>query len=153
MTYPPMSKTTFGPIRGFIGKLRGRYNTFTVIPPNMATPNGTQTSDTTVASNASAGATSVDISGAGASATFKSGDVLKISSHDKVYMLTDDSTATGGGLATLNFVPPLLEDITTAHTIKHSNVPFTMALTGEVQEMRTRVDGLYTYELDMEEVF
>lgn len=153
LTYPPMTVSTFAPVRGFIAKLRGEYNTFTIIPPNMATPQGTQTADTTVAANASAGALTVNISGAGASATFKAGDVLKFSNHAKVYMLTDDSTATGGGTATLSISPPLVSAITTSHTVKHSSVPFTMALTSKIQEFRTSVEGLYTYELDCIEVF
>ena len=153
LTYPPMTKASFVPVRGFIAKLSGVYETFTIIPPNTATPLGTQVSDTTVVSNTAAGSTSVPLSGATVSATFSAGDVLLFSNHSKVYVVTDDATADGGGLATLNFTPPLIESITTAHTIKHTDVPFTMALVNGEQEMRTGVEGLYTYELDMEEVY
>lgn len=153
LTYPPMTAATFAPVRGFIAKLRGEYNTFTIIPPNLATPQGTQTTDTTVAANASAGAITANISGGTVGATFKAGDVLKFSNHDKVYMITDDATVSGAGTATLNFVPPLVSAITTSHTAKHSSVPFTMALTNKIQEFKTSVDGLNMYELDMIEVF
>ena len=153
LTYPPMTKASFVPIRGFLAKLRGQYNTFTIIPPNLANPLGTQIADTTVATGQAIGATSVPISGATSGNTFRAGDVLKFSNHDKVYMVTDDATASVGGTATINFVPPLLTAITTSHTVKHKDVPFTMALTNALQEMQTSVADIYTYELTCEEVF
>ena len=153
LTYPPMTKASFVPIRGFLAKLRGQYNTFTIIPPNLANPLGTQIADTTVATGQAVGAITVPISGATSGNTFKAGDVLKFSNHDKVYMLTDDATASGGGTATLSFMPPLVTAITTSHTVKHKNVPFTMALTNSLQEMQTSVTDLYTFELECEEVF
>lgn len=154
LTYPPKKREDFAPVIGAVAAAQGQFQTFTVVPPNLATPQGTQTSDTVVAASASAGATSVDLSGAGASATFKVGDVLKFSNHSKVYMLTSDSTADGGGLATLTFNPPLVSAVTiTTTTIKHSNVPFNVALTGGIQEISTNVSGFYSFELDVEEDF
>lgn len=153
-TYPPMTKEQFRPVLGFLAKLRGVYNTFTVVPPNLATPIGTQTADTTVAASAAVGATAISLSGATALATFKAGDVVKFSNHTKVYMITDDATADGAGLASINVSPPLLSAVTiTTTTAKHSNVPFTMALVNSLQEVEANVVGHYTYELDAEEVF
>jgi len=154
LTYPPKKRSDFAPVIGALAKAQGQYQTFTVIPPNLATPEGTQTSNTTVATTTAVGATAIPISGAGAAATFKAGDILKFSNHTKVYMLTDDSTADGSGLATLNINPPLLTSVTaTTTTVQHSNVPFTVSLSNGVQEIKTDVAGFYTYELDVEEAF
>lgn len=153
LSYPPMKREDFSPVIGALAKARGEYDTFTVIPPNLATPMGTQIANTTVGGNKSAGSTSITLSGGTVGATFKAGDVVKFSNHTKVYMITDDSTVGGGGTATINIVPPLTTAITTSHTAQHSNVPFTIALTNELQEIRANVAGFYSYELDVEEVY
>lgn len=153
LSYPPMSKSDFKPVLGALAKARGRYQTFTVIPPNLKDPEGTQLNDTNVAANASAGSSSVLISGATASATFKAGDICKFSNHSKVYMVTDDATADGTGAATLSIAPPLIEDVTTAHTVKHKDVPFTVSLENDIQEITTEVSGYYRYELDVSEAY
>lgn len=154
LTYPPKKRSDFSPVMAAVAKAQGQYQTFTIIPPNLATPQGTQLSDTTVSTNTSAGATSIPIQGAGAGATFKAGDILKFSNHNKVYMITDDSTADGSGLATLIINPPLVSAIVaTTTTVKHTNVPFNVALSGGIQEIKTNVAGFYSYELDLEEVF
>jgi len=152
LTYPPMTKEQFRPIIGFLAKVRGRYNTFTITPPNLATPLGTQVNDTTVNADRAAGNTSVNVTGNPLS-TYKAGDVVKFSGHNKVYMLTDDATANASGVATLNFEPPLTTALTLGEAAKHSNVPFTVALTGDLQEISANVAGFYNYELDVEEVF
>ena len=153
LSYPPITLTDINPIRGAIAKARGQFQTFSVTPPNLATPLGTQTADTTIAVTAPIGSTSVDISGAGATNTFKAGDIIKFSNHLKVYMLTDDTVAIAGA-ATLSFVPPLLEEVViTSTTVKHSDVPFNVALANDLQRIKTRVDGYNSYELAVDEVF
>lgn len=152
LSYPPLKRDEFSPVLAAVVKAQGRYQTFTVIPPNLATPQGTQTSDTTVSATTAVGNTFIPISGAGASATFKAGDVLKFSNHNKVYMITDDVIADGSGNATLEIIPPLIEEVViTTTTVKHSDVPFTVSLSNDVQEIQTNVSGFYSYELDVEE--
>lgn len=154
LKYPPKKRSEFSAVIGALAKAQGQYQTFAIIPPNLATPEGTQLSDTTVQNTVSAGNVSVNLQGASAGATFKAGDVVKFSNHTKVYMITDDATADGGGLATIFINPPLLESLpATTTTAKHSNVPFNVSLSGSVQEINTDVAGFYFYELDVEEVF
>lgn len=151
LSYPPLQKEEFKPVFGFVNKVKNAYTPFTIIPPNFATPSGTQIVDTTIAASASAGASSVSLSGATAGATFVAGDVVKFSGHDKVYVLTDNATADGSGNATININPVLVEDVTTDMTAKHSDVPFTVAIKNVPQEFSAGVTGLYSYELDVEE--
>jgi hypothetical protein len=153
LTYPPMKRESFYPVIGALAKARGEYDTFTIIPPNLATPIGTQTTTVNVGGNYSAGTAAVVLSGGTVGATLKAGDVLKFSNHTKVYMVTDDLTVGGAGTATINITPPLVSAVTTSHTIQFSDVPFTVALVNELQEIKANVAGYYSYELDVEEVY
>lgn len=154
LSYPPTKRDLLYPVVGAIAKAQGQYQTFTVIPPNLANPSGTQISDTTVAASKVIGSTAIDLTGATIGSTFKAGDVIKFSNHTKVYMITDNAIADGSGNVTVNIVPPLVSAITMAtHTAKHKDVPFTVALSNNIQEFKTNVAGFYSYELDVEEVF
>ena len=152
IAYPPISSDNIRNILGAIAKARGSYQTFTVTPPNLSTPRGTQTSNTTVATTTAVGATSVPITGASTN-TFKAGDILKFSNHTKVYTITDDTTAVAGA-ATLSISPPLIVQVTgSSTTVQHSNVSFTVSLASDLQEIKTDVFNLSSYQLDVEEVF
>lgn len=151
LKYPPLQKSEFSPVLGFISKVRGAYNEFTVIPPNLADPQGTQLNDTTVASEASAGSTSVSLSSVDTGATFKAGDIIKFSGHSKVYTVTDDASENGSNGATVNISPSLITTVSAGQTAKHKDVPFTVALVDDIQEFETDVTGLSSYELDVEE--
>jgi len=152
LTYAPLSLSDIAPVRGAVAKARGQFETFTITLPNLV-PNGTQTANTTVSSSEAVGVTSVDITGAGSTNTFKAGDPIKFSNHTKVYMLTDDAAASSGN-ATLDFVPPLITAVVgSTTTVKHSDVPFTVALANDLQAFSTSVNGYSKYELNVEEVF
>ena len=153
LSYPSLSLADIAPVRGAIAKARGQFETFTILLPNLKDPQGTQTANTTVAASAAVGSTSVNISGAEATNTFKAGDILGFSNHTKVYTVTDDSTASGGA-ATINFMPPLINSVTiTTTSAIHKDVPFTVALTGDLQTFETGVNGYSKFELDAEEIF
>ena len=153
LTYPPLDLAGVAPVRGAIAKARGQFNTFTVIPPNLKDPQGTQITPTTVSVDAPVGSTSISVTGAGATSTFKAGDILGFNNHVKVYMVVDDSVAVAG-VATISFVPPLITSVVAASTSAiHSDVPFTVALTNNLQKFSTSVNGFSSYELDVEESF
>ena len=152
LSYPPLSPERAFLLRAFVTSLRGSLNTFTVSIPTMRTPQGTQTADTAVASDTSVGSTSIPINGATPSATFKTGDAVQFSNHTKVYMITTDTSADGGGLATLSISPPLQAGITSAtETVKHSGIEFTVYLKNSLQQFKTRVNSFTAFELDVEE--
>ena len=84
---------------------------------------------------------------------FKAGDYVKFANHDKVYVVTSDVTsANSTGEATIPIEPALVTSPADQSLLTLTAVPFTVALTGRVQEFETGTTGLYEYELDMEEV-
>ena len=67
-------------------------------------------------------------------------------------MVTADATSDGSGNSTISIEPALIISPANDTAITYTAVPFTVALTGRVQEFETGTMGLYEFELDMEEV-
>ena len=63
-----------------------------------------------------------------------------------------DSSSDGAGAATIAIEPPLVTSPATDSAITYTSVPFTVALTSGIQEFATGTTGLFSFELDMEEV-
>ena len=82
----------------------------------------------------------------------KAGDYLKFASHDKVYMCMADATANTAGEASITIEPALRVSPPDQNTITMGSVPFNVALTSGAHEFATGVGGLFTYEVDFEEV-
>jgi len=146
LSYPPMTRTEFAPIKAFIMKQRSQLESFTVIPPTESdalgtasgTPNGT----------ASAGDTSITLGGSG-TGTLKAGDYIKFANHDKVYMVVADQSDISTGSLTIE--PPLRTAVSSTD-ITYDDVPFTVSLTNDIQEYNIGTTNLYAYELDVVEV-
>ena len=146
LSYPPMTRTEFAPIKAFIMKQRSQLESFTVIPPTESdalgtasgTPNGT----------ASAGDTSITLGGSG-TGTLKAGDYIKFANHDKVYMVVADQSDISTGSLTIE--PPLRTAVSSTDII-YDDVPFTVSLTNDIQEYNIGTTNLYAYELDVVEV-
>lgn len=134
----------------FLVTQNGQADTFTIVPPVITnargTASGTITNDATVA----AGQSTCDVGGGGNNTTFKKGDLIKFSNHDKVYMITADVTMTGSN-DTLEFYPPLVTGITNSTTVTYNNVPFKVYLTGDNIQYKSSTDGLYQYQIKVNE--
>ena len=143
LTYPPMTRAEFAPIKAFLMKQRSRLNTFTVIPPTISNAQGTASGTPT--GTASAGDTSITLGGTG-TGTLKAGDYIKFANHDKVYMVVEDQSDISTG--TLTIEPPLRSAVS-AQDITYDNVPFTVRQTNDVQEFSIGTTNLFQYELDV----
>jgi len=151
-TFPPMTRAEFAPIYAFVMKQRGRYESFTLIPPvlnaGLGSPAGTP-----LVNGASQTGRSVVTDGWNASINvFKAGDYLKFANHDKVYTVTADATSDGSGNATISIEPALVTSPATDSAITYTSVPFTVALRLGIQEFDTGTSGLFSFEVDFEEV-
>ena len=151
-SFPPMTRAQFAPIYAFVMKQRGRYESFTLIPPvlnaGLGSPAGTP-----LVNGASQTGRSVVTDGWNASINvFKAGDYLKFANHDKVYTVTADATSDGSGNATISIEPALVTSPANDSAITYTSVPFTVALVSGVQEFDTGTSGLFSYEVDFEEV-
>ena len=151
-TFPPMTRAQFAPIYAFVVKQRGRYESFTIVPAVVSTGQGSP-AGTPLVNGASQTGRSLVTDGWNASiAIFKAGDFLKIAGNDKVYMCTTDVSSDGSGNATISIEPALVASPADDGAITHSSVSFTVALTSGIQEFSTDTSGLFSYELDFEEV-
>ena len=141
--YPPMTRAQFAPIYAFIMTQRGQYESFQVVPPVVNAPQGSP-AGTPLVNGASQTGRSVITDGWNASITvFKAGDYCKFANHDKVYVVSADATSDGSGNSTISIEPALIISPATDSAITYTAVPFTVALTGRVQEFETGTMGLY----------
>jgi hypothetical protein len=140
----------YGELMAFIMKQRSSKETFTIVPPEISNARGTASG--TPNGTASAGDTSITLGGTG-TGTLLSGDYIKFSNHDKIYMVVADQSDISTGTITIE--PPLREAVSSSD-ITYDSVPFTVYLVNEMQEfggIGADKDGnvLYKFELDVEE--
>jgi len=152
-TFPPMTRAQFAPIYAFVMKQRGRYESFTLIPPvlnaGLGSPAGTP-----LVKDASQTGRSVTTDGwTNDIQIFKAGDFVKFANHDKVYtIIADVSSHATEGTATIQIEPALVTSPANDSAITYTSVPFTVALRSGVQEFDTGTSGLFSFEIDFEEV-
>ena len=140
----------YGELMAFIIKQRSGKENFTIIPPEIEDARGTASG--TPHGTASAGATSITLGGTG-TGTLKSGDFIKFSNHDKIYMVVADQSDISTGSLTIE--PPLTTAVSSSD-ITYDNVPFTVHLTNDIQEFGVvgadnSGNALYQFEFDVEE--
>ena len=151
LSYPPMTRQNFAPIKAFIMKQRARLNTFTIIPPVISNAQGVASGTISVDGSVSAGATTCTIDGMTVSTNgiLKAGDYFRFSGADKVYMAVEDLDADGSGSGTLTFEPPLRTAVTDDTALVYDNVDFTVRLRNDIQEYSFVTNNLYKYEIDL----
>jgi|TARA_S200002703_G_scaffold141681_1_gene133681 hypothetical protein len=140
----------YGELMAFIMKQRSGKENFTIVPPEIKNARGTASGSPT--GTASAGATSITLGGTG-TGTLLSGDYIKFSNHDKVYMVVADQSDISTGSLTIE--PPLTTAVSSTD-IAFDNVAFTVYLTNDIQEfgaVGADKDGniIYEYQFDVEE--
>jgi hypothetical protein len=55
--------------------------------------------------------------------------------------------------ATVTIEPPIIENLSNDETVTYDDVPFTVYLTGNVQQYSLGINDLYNYEFDVCEAF
>src|SRR6056300_643859 len=143
-SYPPMNRSEFAPVYAFIMKQRSQKETFQIALPDLKNAKGDVSGTVLVNGSHSTGDTTIDIDGM--TGTLKAGDLIKFS-HDKVYMVVADATASAGA-TTITIEPPLREALADDSSVTYDNVEFTVRLTNDVQEFNVGMDNYYRYEID-----
>lgn len=134
----------------FIVKQAGTYESFSFIPPIHGNTRGTSISGTpTVTQTYAAGLTTIRANGG--SGTLKTGDFIKFSNHDKVYMLVQDVNQDASSEDTFTFFPPLASAVDNTTTIAYNNVAFKVMLTSDESTFKTQADGTYEIEFTVRE--
>ena len=154
-SYPPMTRTDFAPIWAFMVKQRGSFDTFTVVPPVIGTPQGPGGGTPLVDGASQTGRTIVtDGWPTGGTLTIlKAGDFIKFANHTKVYMVTSDAICDTNGDATISIEPALLTSPATDTAITYSSVPFTVYFDNDTIEFSTDQTGVYQFKIEMCEAF
>ena len=154
-SYPPMTRTDFAPIWAFMVKQRGSFDTFTVVPPVIGTPQGPGGGTPLVDGASQTGRTIVtDGWPTGGTLTIlKAGDFIKFANHTKVYMVTADATCDTNGDSTISIEPALLTSPANDTAITYSSVPFTVYFDGDIVEFSTDQTGVYQFKIDLCEAF
>ena len=152
--YVNLTRAEFAPILAFITKQRGQKETFTVIPPKIKDAQGSETTTISVNGSHTAGDTTIAIDGfnADSAGSLKAGDFIKFANHTKVYMVVTDVTPSSNA-ATVTIEPPIIEALANDETVTYDDVPFTVYLTGNVQQYTLGFIDKYNYEFDVCEAF
>ena len=67
-------------------------------------------------------------------------------------MVVSDVTPSSNA-ATVTIEPPIIENLSNDETVTYDDVPFTVYLTGNVQQYSLGINDLYNYEFDVCEAF
>ena len=151
-SFPPMTRAEFAPINAFITKQRGQYESFQVVPPVVNAGLGSPAGTPLVNGASQTGRTIVTDGWNNSITIFKAADYLKFSNHDKVYTVTADASSDGSGDSTISIEPALITAPADDSAVTYTSVPFTVALRSGVQEFDTGTSGLFSFEVDFEEV-
>lgn len=158
MVSPPLTRDEYAPIMAFIMKQGGRFDSFTVVPPDISSTRGTASGTITCADlttsdySSAAGSSNVPITNDGiSSGTLKTGDLIKFSNHDKVYMLTEDVNLDGSTIVPLPIFPTLRTAVNSSTTVVYEDVPFKVFLTKDNQGFKVGAPKYYTYEINVRE--
>ena len=152
--YVNLTRAEFAPIFAFITKQRGSKETFTITPPNLKNALGSETTTISVNGSHTAGDTTIAIDGfnADSAGSLKAGDFIKFANHTKVYMVVSDVTPSSNA-ATVTIEPGIIEALANDEAVTYDDVPFTVYLTGNVQQYTLGFMDKYNYEFDVCEAF
>ena len=151
--FPPMTRSEFAPIMAFIVSQRGKKESFQFTPVIVDDALGVETGTVLVNGVHAVGDTTIamDAFAADGSGRFKAGDFIKFGGHNKVYMVVSDVTSSSNA-ATVTIEPPLTTALSDNDTVVYDSVPFTVALSNDVQEFGLPSDAFFRYEMKFIEV-
>jgi hypothetical protein len=154
ISFPPMTRAEFSPIKAFVMKQRSQLENFTFIPPTEGNAQGVASTVISTNASVSAGATTctVDNMTTSTNGILKAGDYFRFTGQSKVYMAVADLNSDGSGEGTLTFEPPLRSAVADNTILIYDNVDFTVSLTTDVQEFSIGTTNYYSYEIDVVEV-
>ena len=152
VSMPPMEQVEAQAIFAFLQKQKGMFSTFQIGYP--LNNKGVSHSETDILVVGAQSAGDDDIASDGFSHTnnaLRAGDLIKFANHSKVYMVTDDITASGGA-ASITISPPLVAAVADNEAITVNKPQFTVYLsTGEIS-YSTDASGFYSISFEVREV-
>lgn len=151
-TYSNLTRDQFMPLYAFSISQDGMYGSFDLVPEDLSTPRGAA-SGTPVVNGASQSGKSLITSGWDPSITvLKEGDVFKLSTTNKVYMITSDCVSDGTGGCTLSFSPALTTSPADLEALVVANVPFKVQFDSNMVKYAAAKPLLYSFDVSFIEV-
>lgn len=151
-TYSNLAQANQRAVFAHIQSQAGPLNSFSISLPAYMGNSTAGFSGTLTAVTASVNATSVTATASSNStAVLKAGDLIKFSSHNKIYTVTNDVTSNGSGSCTINIFPALKQAVTT-NTITHRSVQPTVRYATDNAEFSLGADQFTTFNLEFIEV-
>ena len=151
---PKLKPSIYRRFFGFGIKQEGRYQVFTVNSSILNIPQGVATGTPLVNGAHSAGASSITIDGLTNSVVgiLKQGDLIQFG-HRKVYMVTEDATSSGSGVAIVSIMPALVAALSDNEAVTVNNVQFYMAFAKDPLALTTDVNKYASFDIELEEVW
>lgn len=156
--YPSLTASQLGEVMGFVATAQGPLFSFEIVLPELSTSKASDSSyanaTCTVSSTVAVGQKYAPLSNCGANKTiFKAGDFFRFDTHSKVYMVTQDVTSDGSGVANLIFSGSSVASVASGTKLWANGVPFTVILDGPEQSFESGYGGITTLSLSMREVW
>lgn len=152
-TMATMSQSDYKEYFAFMASQNGRYEAFSFVSPDMATPEGVATGTPLVVGAHSLGDTTISTDGWTTTVTgiMKAGDLIKFAGHNKVYIVTADANSVAGA-TTLTIFPALLETLANNEGITVSSVPFTVMMQNDNFDYNVSAPTNYSQQIAFIEV-
>jgi hypothetical protein len=141
-SYSRLLRSEFTPVLAFVMSQRGMAETFSIVLPEISSTSGTATG--TVRTNGTSPIGDKTIAIDGFTGLLKAGDVIKFSSHSKVYMVTQDRDGAGD----LSIEPGLEVAVANNIVITYNDVPFLVRLNNDIQEYNIGSASLVDFDVD-----
>ena len=141
-SYSRLLRSEFTPVLAFVMSQRGMAETFSIVLPEISSTSGTATG--TVRTNGTSPIGDKTIAIDGFTGLLKAGDVIKFSSHSKVYMVTQDRDGAGD----LSIEPGLEAVVANDTVITYNDVPFLVRLNNDIQEYNIGSASLVDFDVD-----
>ena len=149
---PPIQQEKAQEIFAFLQKQKGAIGNFTIQAPldNLGASKGE--TDILVNTAHSAGIDTVNMDGfSQTTGALKAGDLIKFTSHSKVYMVQEDANASGG-LAAVKISPNLVSSLADNEAVTVNKPSFTVYLENNDIMYSTDASGFYSISFDVREV-
>ncbi len=145
----PYTRDQFMPVFAFLLEQEGQFESFTFIPPDLATPRGAASGTPLVNGASQVGKSVITDGWTPSTLVLRQGDVFKFAGHSKVYMTTAEATSDVSGNLTIQINTPLAESPANNEALVVADVPFTMHLTSDISEYNLSKPILYNFSIKM----
>jgi hypothetical protein len=153
--YPSMRQPDMAPLMAFLTGVKGQFDAFTIILPEISDNGAGYTGgNPTVSSAGSVGDTSISFSGADSSTPMlKAGDFINFDGHSKSYMVTADVTTDGSGQGSISFTPALITTVSSGDEINVKDIQFSVILDNDMTEFKHGLGNITGLNFTCREAF